>query len=315
MDTKIQWYKEVLTLEPNSKLFFALAELLVKDGQIHEAMQVLESGLARHEEYLEARLFYIELLYQVNEHEKMAAQVQKLENMFSRYKGFWHAWASFLATNNSFDASSIVRFIALYFSNNKISLQEVLNRGLDSLINESYGHVSIPYATKHRADENPSLKDAEKEEPSVQEQEDTQKNFVWPKEENEDLHFSHGISDAELQDSSPISPTSPLKALKGLNIERHESLGNPKDVSLRTRSMADILADQGDIKGALDIYTELESATKNEEEIHEIRERMSTLKTQLNADTVVETQAPQNNARVINLLEALSQRLDSRANV
>ena len=49
MTEKIQWYKEVLELEPNSKVFFPLARLLVEEGHLDEAVAVLEQGLARHD--------------------------------------------------------------------------------------------------------------------------------------------------------------------------------------------------------------------------------------------------------------------------
>ena len=57
MTEKIEWYKEVLELEPNSKVFFPLARLLSEAGRTDEAVEILEQGLARHEDFLEARLF------------------------------------------------------------------------------------------------------------------------------------------------------------------------------------------------------------------------------------------------------------------
>ena len=57
MMDKIEWYREVLELEPSSKLFFPLARLLVEDGQPEAALETLRRGLERHPEFLEARLF------------------------------------------------------------------------------------------------------------------------------------------------------------------------------------------------------------------------------------------------------------------
>ena len=62
MTEKIEWYKEVLDLEPNSKIFFPLAKMLEKEGELEEARRVLAEGVSRHEEFLEARLFYISVL-------------------------------------------------------------------------------------------------------------------------------------------------------------------------------------------------------------------------------------------------------------
>ena len=54
MKAKIEWYREVLELEPGSKVFFPLARLLGQSGETQEAIRVLRMGLARHPEYIEA---------------------------------------------------------------------------------------------------------------------------------------------------------------------------------------------------------------------------------------------------------------------
>ena len=48
MTEKIEWYKEVLELEPNSKVFFPLARMLAEEQRFDEAVAVLEHGLERH---------------------------------------------------------------------------------------------------------------------------------------------------------------------------------------------------------------------------------------------------------------------------
>ena len=87
MTEKIEWYKEVLELEPNSKVFFPLARLLAEAKRIDEAVEILEQGLARHEEFLEARLYLIELLHTANKLEACEKQVGRLTKMFSTYAG------------------------------------------------------------------------------------------------------------------------------------------------------------------------------------------------------------------------------------
>ena len=57
--------------------------------------------------------------------------------------------------------------------------------------------------------------------------------------------------------------------------------------SLRTRSMAEVLAEQGDIKGALDIYHELAASAVHPEESADLRQRIATLTARLgNAQTM-----------------------------
>lgn len=135
MTAKIEWYREVLELEPNSKVFFPLARLLAEDGQAEEAVTLLEKGLDRHPEFLEARLFLIELLHKHNRREKCNEQVARLSKMFASYAGFWQAWAACLASEQGEeDTASIIRFLAAHFISGPLNLHEVLNRGLDSIL-------------------------------------------------------------------------------------------------------------------------------------------------------------------------------------
>ena len=134
MTEKIEWYKEVLELEPNSKVFFPLARLLAEEGRDDEAVAVLEQGLVRHEEFLEARLFLIELLHAAGRLEACETQVGKLTKMFTTYAGFWQAWAACIsASGDAPDTAAVLRFLALNFSRGPVSLNEVLNQGITSL--------------------------------------------------------------------------------------------------------------------------------------------------------------------------------------
>ena len=143
MTEKIEWYKEVLELEPNSKVFFPLARLLSEAGRTDEAVEILEQGLARHEEFLEARLFLIELLHTANRLEACEKQVGRLTKMFSTYAGFWQAWAACInAAGDAPDTAAVLRFLALNFSKGPVSLHEVINQGLASLSGASAGALS-----------------------------------------------------------------------------------------------------------------------------------------------------------------------------
>ena len=44
MTEKIEWYKEVLELEPNSKVFFPLARMLAEEQRTDEAVEILEQN-------------------------------------------------------------------------------------------------------------------------------------------------------------------------------------------------------------------------------------------------------------------------------
>ena len=60
---KAKWYQEVLSLDPDSRIFLPYARLLAELGRAGEAVDVLKAGLGKHPEFLEARLYLIELLH------------------------------------------------------------------------------------------------------------------------------------------------------------------------------------------------------------------------------------------------------------
>lgn len=145
MTAKIEWYREVLELEPNSKVFLPLARLLAEDGQSEEAIGILEEGVKRHPEFLEARLCLIEMLHRNNYVDQCNAQIGHLSKLFASYAGFWEAWAACLASDQgNEDTASIIRFLAAHFVSGPIKLHDVLNRGLDAMLKDGS-------ATPHQA--------------------------------------------------------------------------------------------------------------------------------------------------------------------
>ena len=90
--------------------------------------------------------------------------------------------------------------------------------------------------------------------------------------------------------------------------------------SLRTRSMADVLAEQGDINSALDIYKELLAQAPSEQEKIALLARIDELTLSQAASSaegaapVAEKAAePDSKSRLTDMLEALAQRLESRS--
>ena len=57
MMEKIEWYQEVLKLDPDSKVFFPLAKLLRDSQQPDKAIEVLRAGLQHSSVFLESKFF------------------------------------------------------------------------------------------------------------------------------------------------------------------------------------------------------------------------------------------------------------------
>lgn len=184
MKTKIKWFKEVLELEPGSKVFFPLARMYYEDGLIDEAEETLLQGLERNPDHLEARFLLVEILDRQGESIRAADEVGAITKVLSRYPAFWKSWSE-TAAPQSRDAAMALSFLAANFQGRPISWSQVIAKGLDALVGDGPVHAAMP----EPADE----------------------------------------PEAEADEG----PTT------------------------RTRTMADLLAEQGDYQGALDIYEEL----------------------------------------------------------
>ncbi|MTJ92569.1 MAG: tetratricopeptide repeat protein [Desulfovibrio sp.] len=383
MTEKIEWYKEVLELEPNSKVFFPLARLLAEANRIDEAVEILEQGLARHEEFLEARLYLIELLHSANKLEACEKQVGRLTKMFSTYAGFWQAWAACInAAGNAPDTAAVLRFLALNFSKGPVSLHDVINQGLASMAGggaETAGqaytqpagvaqpaelavravqashdvvpgfaetapaasvaaaaalagqmaasHAAAPVAepvadditresdAAYSAGGNQGSVDQELSHDSIDFDPDLAmaEDDALPSEVEEGVSpmVAHG-ADAYAAYAAPVTQTEAVVVEDADEAEER--------FSLRTRSMAEVLAEQGDIKGALDIYHELAAAAVHPEESADLRQRIATLTARLGNVQTLDTVQPAASAepasgkdKLISMLEALAERVEARA--
>lgn len=361
MTEKIEWYKEVLELEPNSKVFFPLARLLSEAGRTDEAVEILEQGLARHEEFLEARLFLIELLHSANRLEACEKQVGRLTKMFSTYAGFWQAWAACInAAGDAPDTAAVLRFLALNFAKGPVSLHEVINQGLASLSGagadsegrlQARSEAAIPAARPSVHEAAPAAMPSAAQDgtqPAGQSAAPVVAAPMFDANDHLDADVSiddvdaHGPIDfdpdlamaddealpAESEDGTPsmlargvdayATYSAPVTQTEAVVVDDADE--GEERFSLRTRSMAEVLAEQGDIKGALDIYHELAAAAVHPEESADLRQRITTLTARLgNAQTAdsVQPAATAEHAsgkdKLISMLEALAERVEARA--
>jgi tetratricopeptide (TPR) repeat protein len=290
MKAKIDWYKEVLELEPGSKVFFPLARLLAENGQLQDALSTLRLGLERHPEFIEARLYVIELLYKHGQIEQCEPQVGQLTRLFSKYPGFWEAWGACAAgTDKRQDFSLTLRFLAVLFQRPEVSLGDIFEKGLYTLADTQQELSPLPEAETKPSKE--ALRSAVVEAP-----------YKMPV----DTPVPTAASVAVVDVSSPVEQAA----------EERDDPGEP--FTLRTKSMADVLAGQSDINGALEIYRELASRAESPEERQEIHERIAQLSSpQAQAvDAPFSTLpdvSPPGKQRMQHLLESLAERLEARA--
>ena len=203
----------------------------------------------------------------------------------TRIVGTFAAYPSFWDAWSEFgaknDQATALGFLAATFRNPQLSLQDVLVQGLQALKGDT-GPLE-PLADSPAAS---------------------------PPEQISELAPLALQVQASLEAVPPLHSSQPLPFVD----ETDEAC------TLHTRSMADVLTEQGDIEGALDIYEELLTRASSSEEEADLRLRIATLSRQIDPkisvpkrETQPEGQAFGSQNKLVSLLDKLAQRLETRA--
>lgn len=299
MKQKIEWYREVLELEPGSRVFFPLAKLLTEDGQVHDAVITLRQGVLRHPDHVEARLLLVELLAKQGASSDLTVEVERLGSLFAGYPGFWDAWGNQLADNPAMqDAALAIRFFAAALRGQPLTWASIIEHGLQALLVTPDSGVFAPagrIVAAPVADSPAHLADAQAKAATT---DIPDEGFVPEEEEAASVEAG---------------------ALDTLSADLDEEDESEETFSLRTRSMAEVLAEQGDVAGALDIYKELILAAPEEEKAslearaEELSRRMASGSSPQDSAYGDGEPAAKDGNRLIGLLESLAERLEARA--
>ncbi len=338
MQEKIDWYQEVVDLEPSSKLFFPLAKMLAEQD-VSRAVETLQRGLDRHPEFIEARFYFVELLHKnsttADYAERLKTQLGILSPMLSRYAGFWQAWGKNLLAEQegeSQEKALAVSFLGAMCANENISLADIFAAGLQSLSAQQVNAQNEPaqvVAEKAQeqapasAEPTPALEEVESsaEEPSVE----------APASKSMTVSGQLNLSTTTSKPTVKATAVKPKIVIKGIEKVQVAQKSMPAPVtmteengedtiSLRTRSMAEILAEQGDYAAALEIYQELLQGVMDDDERQDLQDKIAQLQEGGSAVETAQEQAPTEgkisspgNERMISVLGALADRLDARA--
>lgn len=279
MRRKIEWYQEVLALEPGSRIFFPLAKLFVEFGQLDDAEKTLRQGLDRHPDSMEARLLLIQVLMRLEKLEQAQEQLQAVVKPLERYPAFWSLWAH-QTSDKDRDFAVFLMLVASHFTDRPVKWTDVVIEGLGPLTDRLIG----------------PLKDSARK---AREQSQARSAL-------QQAAGTASACDARSSDASDAPYSGPA----------------PDAGSFRTRTMAELLASQGDFGGALGIYRELWGLALDEREKADLTSRIKTLEANLAAAPSVEAGpqvAPGEDPfgkhaknRLMSTLEALAARLESR---
>ncbi len=319
MIEKIDLYREVLAIEPNSKVFFPLARELAEAGRLDEAVRALESGIGFHPDHLEAKFLLIELLSRQDKEQEAVRVFSGVQESLIRYPSVWRLWAGHAAFASR-DPVLALGFLAQYFRDPGLTFAEVLEKGLSALAGPGPAPVS----------EQPAAGTAETVEAGGE-----------PEVSAADVAVEPGAGPAPAPGGDrdmPLRGADEVRELAGLLEEQGETAATSlapgavqaravravklPDMGIRTKTMASLLAAQGDVQGALDIYAELFSTLPAGSERDAIAVRIAELSAGGAAPAAPvavprePAPAPQKNrgkAKLIGLLDALAGRLEARS--
>lgn len=386
MRRKIEWYQEVLALEPGSRVFFPLAKLFAEHGELEDAERTLRMGLDRHPDALEARLLLIEVLTRLGRQEEAQEMTLQAVKPLERYPAFWTHWAREHAATNR-DFSMFLLLVASQFSDKPAKWADVVLDGLHSFADrlntpaenasrrirpqsaprpvaeaqpaapapvrpvegagmdyalaqpsaQSAAQPSVPPSFSHAAAllaAAPKIEAAPMEEPPYAPAY-VAPAYVAPAYVAPDAppYVSPlgaakspvtGVESAPSWGAQPAQAAAPAPAAAGCEtgLDAPYEGPAPDAKSFRTRTMAELLATQGDFGGALGIYRELWGRSHDAQEKAELTSRIQRLEEDMASQPAPEA-APKPQVqedpfgkiaknRLMSTLEALAARLEAR---
>ena len=156
---KINFYEEILKLEPESRLFYRLAQIHVSEKNYKEAISVLRRGIAAHPSHFEAKLLLISTLAICGDQpEELSKEVQALFLGMQKDAALWTILSD-VATRQDENLALALRFLALALQKQKIDWNQVLAAGLKmALVPESSQEPASPGARQKQPSARPHIR-------------------------------------------------------------------------------------------------------------------------------------------------------------
>ncbi|MFP5240070.1 MAG: tetratricopeptide repeat protein [Acidobacteriota bacterium] len=284
MTSKIEFYREVLSDDPNSRVFFPLSRMLAAQGEVEEAVAVLQKSIQFHPAHMEAKFLLVELLMRLGREEEASCQFDAVSPLLADYPAVWTLWAA-KAPGLSKDAALALRFLALSLQGKEVSWLSLMEQGLSAQFGEAQAPPRAPAAAlaagrSAACESEPfSLRGAEEVMALTQRIESRQRH-------------------------APADMLPPECASENV-------------AAVRTRTMAELLARHGDYAAALEIYGDLLRLASSEQERNNISARMDEINLLVSSGASPAKSAPEaqpkSGAKLVSMLEALANRLDARA--
>ncbi|PIE69032.1 MAG: hypothetical protein CSA21_04420 [Deltaproteobacteria bacterium] len=317
MQEKITLYQEMLKLEPGSKLFFPLAEMLVAAEEYGNAEEVLTKGLAIHPEFMEARLLLVDVLDKLGQDERVLDETRHVIQMLNAHQGFWKSWETLLARENDMDSLLALRFLTSGLQGTPLRWMDVFAKGCEQVVTQASHTESV---------ETVSVTKSEDMESMVAEELDAS---LYEEEGESGLSEAPIHEDIEAAGDTPLASLEETDKLDGLEEQpaTDQDADEVADISLdpdvSTRTMADLLVEQEEYEQALAVYQRLLETCEDASDRQHIMETIEKVQGQMAVPEheVVEPASSDEEGDVqegerdemVKTLSSLADRLDERA--
>ncbi|NMC49519.1 MAG: tetratricopeptide repeat protein, partial [Desulfovibrio sp.] len=273
-----------------------------------EAVRILESGIGFHPDHLEAKFLLVELFSRQGKEEEAVGIFSGVQESLIRYPAVWRLWSRHAAFASR-DPVLALAFLAQYFRDPGLTFADVLEKGLEvvsgtALPSEEAVEAPIPEAG---VPIEPEL------EVSAMEPCRPGEEGAMPLRGADEVRELAGLLEGGgVQPAAPEAPAAVISEPSGI--------AGQQEAGIRTKTMASLLASQGDIQGALDIYVELSSKLPPGPERDEIEARIAELSAGGGAAVIHMPSAQKagaasgakGKAKLIGLLDVLAGRLEAR---
>jgi tetratricopeptide (TPR) repeat protein len=312
----LHWYQEVLSLDPSSRIFLPYAQLLIEKKQYQTAIDVLTAGLEQHPDFLEARLMLIELLYQNGKEEQAYTEASGLIYLLSHASALWKIWSN--APDVSADQAALLLFLGSTFSNSSLDLTAVFKAGIQVLS----ANPSPKNNVSREQSADPDCSDSTTQDCNATENTEsmTSTSPLFVMDDSMPWYSLDSVPEDESEDEVDLLADREVSSKLYDGIEFHpkqDAVDQSKEVisntegksSLCTRSMAQILEEQGVTGEAANIYRELLENSSSPEEHAELNAKLDKL---MQGSETMLPQASETSG-LINILETLAVRLEHKS--
>lgn len=137
MENTLHLFDELLDHDPGSKIFFPLARLYKRQGYVQRAVEIVQKGVELHPDYLEAKFFLIELLYDKGDIEAAEVYANEIFQKLLQYEKFWLALKSYYSKLKHEDIYLATFLIERFSNSDRVDMLTLMSSGISHYCEKS----------------------------------------------------------------------------------------------------------------------------------------------------------------------------------